>query len=78
MKVRNRGAAPGARGEGTRPETAPVVDKVCDDHVDNLLGKPASRGVTCGGGMRRAPPKKYSLWEKCRRGKGVWVAAGMD
>ena len=61
MKMRNGSAVPGTRGEGARPETSGVVDEVGDDHINDLLGDPISRGRTCGRGLRGGTPKEQPL-----------------
>ena len=48
MKMRDGGDVPGVAGQGAREETLCVVDKMDDDHLDDLLGKLCECRWPCG------------------------------
>ena len=70
MKVGDSGDVPGVTGQGACDETGLVIDKMSDDHFDDLLGEPGGRGWGCQRNVvriirrTRAPdPKPHSLDE---------------
>jgi hypothetical protein len=56
MEMGNGDDVPGVTGQGACAETAPVVDKMLDDHFDDLLGKLGDGGRGCCRGLRRSAP----------------------
>jgi len=56
VEVRNSGHVPGAGDHGTYEKTARVVDKVGDNHFDDIQGKPdgGSQGRHRSQGRRRS------------------------
>ena len=47
MEMRKGGDVPRVTGQGAYAETAFVVDKIGDNHFDDLLWKPSDRGPGC-------------------------------
>ena len=47
MEMGNGGDVPGVAGQGACAETVFVVDEMCEDDVDDILGKPGGEGWTC-------------------------------
>jgi len=54
MEVRDCGGVPGVTGQGARAETEHVIDKVGDDHLDDLRGEPGGGGRARRSGLRRS------------------------
>ena len=46
MEMGNGGDVPGVTGQGARTETVFVVE-MCEDDLDDILGKPGGEGWTC-------------------------------
>ena len=59
MEVRDSGDIPGVTGQGARPETASVIDKIGNDDFDDLKGKPGGRGRACRRCLRGNAPEAY-------------------
>ena len=57
MEMRGSSDIQGVAGQGTRSETAHVVDKIDDDHVDDFLGKP-SISVCCTS-LQKSTPRAH-------------------
>ena len=51
VEMRNGDDVPGVTGHGARADTAWIVDKIINDHLDNFKGKPGGRRWAC----RRGP-----------------------
>ena len=52
MKMSNCGDVPGVTGQAACTEAERVVEKMANDHFDDLLGEPVGRGQACCGGLR--------------------------
>jgi hypothetical protein len=60
MKVTDGGDVPGVASQGACEETVRVVDKVGNDHFDDLLGNLGEGGRECGRNLLRGPWEKQS------------------
>ena len=54
VEMRDSGDIQGVAGQGTRSETARVVEKIGDDNFDDFLGKPSIS--VCRTSLRKSTP----------------------
>ena len=47
MEMGNDGDVPGGTGQGACTETVYVVDEMCEDDLDGILGKPSGKRWVC-------------------------------
>jgi hypothetical protein len=59
MKMRDGGDVPGVTGQGACPEAARVVDEVCDDHFNDVLGKSRGKRQGCRRSVRGSTGRAY-------------------
>ena len=56
VEVGSGSSVPGMTGQGACAETVHVVEKVVDDDLDELKGKPCGRGRACHRGLQESAP----------------------
>jgi hypothetical protein len=60
VEMGNGGDVPGVTGKRTCAEIALVIDKIGDDHLDDLQGEPGGRGRACRRILRGSTTGTYS------------------